>query len=238
MKAGVPTVLVTGANRGIGLEFVRQYAADGWKVFATVRDRRKAADLHNVGGDVSVMEMDVADDDSVARLARDVDGQPIDLLINNAGVPGRAEGAPRGSDSDMQAVDAAHWQKVFQINTIGPFRVARALRGNVARSKRRVIASITSRLGSIGANDSGGMYVYRSTKAALNMVNKSLSVELRADGITCLVFHPGWVRTDMGGGSAPVTPEQSVRGMRMVLDRAGQGDSGKFFNYDGSEIPW
>jgi NAD(P)-dependent dehydrogenase (short-subunit alcohol dehydrogenase family) len=234
----VATVLVTGASRGIGLQFARQYAADGWKVLAAARDVRKAADLHNLAGDVAVLAMDVADDRSIAALARELEGQPIDILINNAGVSGRREGAPRGSDSDMQAVDTDHWLKVFRINSIGPFLVTRAFRRNLAQGDRKLVASLTSRLGSIAANDSGGMYVYRSSKAALNMINKSLALELRSDGIACLVFHPGWVQTDMGGQSAPVTPEQSVQGMRRILDRAGLADSGKFFDYSGPEIPW
>lgn len=234
----MPTVLVTGANRGIGLEFARQYAADGWKVLAAVRDLRKATDLHSLGSDVSVMPMDVADEESIIKLSRDLDGQPIDVLINNAGISGRAEGAPRGSDSDMQAVDAEHWLKVFRVNSIAPLLVTRAFRKNVANGERKIVASISSLLGSIESNGSGGMYVYRSSKTALNMVNKSMAGELKADGIACIVFHPGWVKTDMGGGSAPVTPEQSARGMRAVLGRVARADSGKFFNYDGSEIPW
>ncbi|MDH3474704.1 MAG: SDR family oxidoreductase, partial [Rhodospirillales bacterium] len=154
----------------------------------------------------------------------------VDLLINNAGVYG-----PR---DDTKKVAFDRWGEVFEVNTIAPLRVAQRFLEQVARSERKLIVNISSRMGSIGDNTGGGEYIYRSSKAALNMVVKSLSVDLAGRGVTVVAFHPGWVQTDMGGPSAVITPEESVAGMRAVIEGLTPADTGRFLNYDGSEIPW
>lgn len=230
----MPTALITGANRGLGLEFVRQYAQDGWRVHACCRDPRAATELAALAGGskgaVQVHALDVADFAQIERLARALDGEALDLLLNNAGI------YPR--DSDLGQLDYAAWERAFRVNAMAPLRMAEAFVEHVARSQRRLIASVTSLMGSIGDNGSGGSYAYRSSKAALNMANKSLSIDLRDRGVTAIVLHPGWVKTDMGGASAPIEAPESVRGMRAVIGRVGLADSGKFFDYEGDELPW
>ena len=162
-------------------------------------------------------------------------GQPAvaggDLLVNNAGIYG-----PRGMG--LGSMDYEAWDHVLRINAMGPLALAERLVKNVAGSARRLIVAISSAMGSIGRNTGGGSYAYRSSKAALNMAMKCLALDTAARGITVAVLHPGWVRTEMGGESAPVSVEESVSGMRRVIDRLGPGDSGKFFGYDGAELPW
>lgn len=223
----MPSVLITGANRGLGLEFTRQYAADGWHVIACCRKPAEASALKEIKGDVTVEALDVADDGEIVKLARKLKGESIDLLINNAGVYG-----PRsGSDTDA-------WLDVIRTNTIAPFRMVEAFAPHVARSKLKTIANITSVMGSIASNDSGGAPVYRSSKAALNVVMKGLSRELKGQGVTVALFHPGWVKTDMGGASAPVAIPDSIGGLRKAIARLTPADTGKFFNYDGKPLPW
>lgn len=227
----MPTVLITGASRGIGREFARQYAAEGWRVIATCRDPA-AGDL-----DGEVHRLDVTDAASVAALRDAMSGEAIDLLINNAGIYG-----PR--DSTLGRIDYDAWEKVLRTNVLAPIRVAEALADAVARSARRRMAFVSSRMGSIADNDprrgyaAGGEYIYRSSKTALNMAVKSLSIDPAGKGITCLLFHPGWVRTDMGGPSATIDAKTSVAGMRAVIEGATAADNGRFFNYDGTEIAW
>lgn len=225
------SVLITGAGRGIGLELARQYAGDGWRVHATCRDSKGASALEGIGGDVAIYRLDVTKGAQIAALARDLKGEPIDLLINNAG----RMGAPGRSIGNL---DYDTWEEVFRVNAMGPVRVAEALVELVASSERKLIVSITSGMGSIGTNSNGGSYAYRSSKAALNAAMKSLSIDLAGRGITVAVFNPGWVRTDMGGKSATLSPKKSVKGIRAVIDRLTLSDSGRFLNHDGSEIPW
>lgn len=228
--SAVSTVLITGANRGIGLGFARAYAADGWRVIAACRNPAGATALSDIGGDVSVHPLDVTRTDQVAALAAELEPEAIDILINNAGV-GYAGDRRDGADADG-------WLPVFDVNTVGPVRMIDAFRGHVARSQHRVIASISSGLGSIGDNTSGGWAAYRASKAALNMVMRTFSVALASDGICCLALSPGWVRTDMGGSGATLAPEESVRRMRRILDAAGPAQSGRFYHHTGEEFPW
>lgn len=231
----MPTVLVTGANRGLGLEFARQYAADGWRVFAACRDPGSASGLRELaaasGGKVRVLAMDVADGASVGTAAAQLRAEPIDLLLNNAGV-----GNPAGKT--LGSLDYPGWMNVLNVNVLGPARVVEAFLGNVEKGGGKRIVTITSRMGSIADNSSGGSYPYRSSKAAVNMVARSLSLDLAPRGITCVVLHPGWVRTDMGGSGGKLSPAESVSALRRLIDGLGPGDAGKFFDYDGSEIPW
>ncbi len=221
------TVLITGANRGLGLEFARQYAADGWQVIACCRNPDKAAALKKIHGEVTVERLDVADDAQIEELANRLKGRSIDLLINNAGVYG-----PRGALADTKS-----WLEVFQVNTIAPYHIAEALAPLVAASKQKTIVNITSLMGSV-ASSAGGSPIYRSSKAALNMVMKGLSHSLRSDGVTVVLFHPGWVQTDMGGKGAPLKAPDSVGSLRKVIGRLTVADSGKFLNYDGTPLPW
>jgi len=230
------TVLITGANRGIGLEFCRQYAAEGWRVLACSRDPDKADALAKLAalypGLIALHTLDVADHARIERLAQELGGESIDLLINNAGV------YPDSDTLGFGHTDYAEWLQAFRINTMAPLKMAETFAPHLARGKQKVIVAITSKMGSIADNAGGGSYLYRSSKAALNMVVKSLAIDLKPGGITAVVFHPGWVQTDMGGPNAMIPAAQSVSGMRQMIGRLTAADSGKFFGYDGQEILW
>ena len=231
MPAAAPqrTLLVTGAHRGLGLEFARQYQAAGWKVIGTAREPQTASELKALG--VRVEALDVASAESVAALAQRLADVPIDLLINNAGVSGSG-GKP------LQEVDLAEYERVMAVNAIGPVRVTQALLPNLRAGRGRQIVSITSILGSITGNTGGGFWGYRESKAALDMFVRSLAAELKAEGFVCIAMHPGWVKTDMGGPDAELTPEQSIAGMRKVIDGLKAADTGSFFQHDGATVPW
>lgn len=227
---GGRTVLITGANRGIGLEFAKQLHAAGWKVIATAREPDKADDLKSLGKEVRLEALDVASGESVAALVKRLKDQPIDLLINNAGVSSAGSRLP-----DIKMEDFEH---VIEVNAIGPVRVTQALLPSLKSGKGKLIVNITSGLGSIEQNRGGGQYGYRESKAALNMFTRSIAAELKRDGFICIAIHPGWVQTDMGGPRATLTPEQSITGMRKVIDGLKPEDSGKFWSYDGTNLPW
>ncbi len=236
----MPTVLITGANRGIGLELARAFAGDGWSVVATAR-KPAAGDLAAVSG-VEVIGCDVSDDASVAGLVTALGDRPLDIVINNAGVSGRKETQARGEPAHLDEVDLDHWLQVLEVNTVAPFRVARAVRHNLAKGRHKVLATVSSRLGSLehaaGGTGLGGMYPYRSSKAAVNMVVRCLATDLAELGITTITLHPGWVRTDMGGDQAPVMPADSAAGLKKVIEGATPDVTGQFFNYDGASLPW
>ena len=231
----MPSNLITGANRGLGLEFTRQYLADGWQVYATCRDPASASELSGLadasGGKLRILELDVTDLASVTAAAEELDGAAIDLLLNNAGVGG-ARGQSVGN------IDYDAWAKVLDVNTMGPMRVSEAFVDHVARSERKLIVTLTSGMGSIGDNTSGGAFAYRSSKAAVNMVMRSLAIDLAPRGITCVVVNPGWVLTDMGGPHAKMFPSVSVARMRRLIESWGSAQTGKFFNHDGREYEW
>jgi NAD(P)-dependent dehydrogenase (short-subunit alcohol dehydrogenase family) len=231
----MPTVLITGANRGLGFEFARQYLADGWQVYAACRNPTSASELRRLAGDSGetfrILALDVTDTASVKAAAAELNGKAIDLLINNAGVGG-ARGQTIGN------IDYEAWAKVIDVNTMGPLRVSEAFVEHVARSERKLIVTLTSGMGSIGDNTSGGSIAYRSSKAAVNMVMRSLAIDLAPRGITCVVVDPGWVQTDMGGPNATLTPAESVSRLRRLIDTLGPAHSGKFFNHDGREYAW
>ena len=218
----MPSVLITGANRGIGLEFARQYSADGWDVVATVRQSSPELDVLGV----RVERLDMRDLDAVASFGERLDS--LDLLIANAGTYG-----PR---SPRSAAEGEEWLETFAVNTVAPYLLAQSVLPLVARSGGKLIA-ITSKMGSIADNRSGGYIAYRSSKTALNSAWRSLAIDNR-DKVVAAVLHPGWVQTRMGGESAPLEPEESVAGMRRVIEDLGPDQSGRFFSYDGSEIPW
>ena len=222
------TVLITGANRGIGLEYARQFAAKGYRVIGTARDPAQAAELAEVADRVEAL--DVADGDSVAALARRLDGLPIDILINNAGIFDR-------SDTTLEAVDFAKIEQAFAVNAFGPLRVTQALLPNLRAGSLKRIVNMSSQLGSI-ERSTGQWYGYRSSKAALNQINRTLAAELGEAGFVCVVLHPGWVRTDMGGENATNTPEQSVRALIALIEGFGAEDNGQFYDFQGATIPW
>ena len=229
------SVLITGANRGLGLEFAAEYAADGWQVFAACRSpaaAEKIKDLARKTGDrVSVVAMDVTDMGSIRNAAVQLKDAAIDVLINNAGI-----GGPRGQTTGN--VDYEAWGHILDVNTMGPLRVLEAFIEQLARSERKLVVTITSGMGSIGDNTSGGSIPYRSSKAAVNMVMRSAAIDLAPRHITCVLLSPGWVKTNMGGPGARLTPQQSVSAMRGLIAKLRPGDSGKFFHYDGREYPW
>jgi len=238
--------LITGANRGIGLEFARQYAAAGWRVLACCRRPEKSHlgttdPLNKLAAQypelIKIHLLDVADLLQIERLAKllageSPSGESIDILINNAGI------YPDSHQGGFGHTDYAEWMQAFRINTMAPLKMAEAFATQIARSQHKTIVTITSQMGSVADNSSGGSYLYRSSKAALNMVVKSMAIDLKPLGITAVVFHPGWVKTDMGGPNALISTERSVAGMRQVIGQLTIADSGKFLAYDGREIPW
>jgi NAD(P)-dependent dehydrogenase (short-subunit alcohol dehydrogenase family) len=230
------TTLITGTNRGIGLELAKQYVADGWRVLACCRDPAKADALHRLAEQqpdrVQIHALDVTDLVQIDRLAKALASESIDVLINNAGF------YPQSDSKGFGHADCDEWMQAFRINTMAPLKMAEAFAPNVARSKLKIIATLSSKMGSMADNTSGGNYLYRSSKAAVNMVNKSLSLDLKRDGVTAVVFHPGWVQTDMGGPNALISVGQSVSGLRKVIGQLTLADSGKFLSYEGQEIAW
>ena len=218
----MPTVLITGANRGIGLEFARQYSSDGWDVIATARNDSRELDALSV----RIEQLDLSDPDSVAVFPERIDG-PIDLFIANAGTnqPMNGEGA----------ANAREWQTMMMVNAIAPFQLAKALLTRMTE-KGKMIA-ISSGMGSIGDNG-GGWIPYRTSKAALNMGWSSLALEARRLNIICVLLSPGWVKTRMGGSGAEITPEESVADMRALIERLSMTDSGSFLRRNGSVLPW
>jgi NAD(P)-dependent dehydrogenase (short-subunit alcohol dehydrogenase family) len=212
------TILITGAGRGLGQELARQYAADAWRVIGTER------------GATAEHPLDVTKRDQVARLATKLKGTPIDVLFCNAGIIGKRGMALGSFDYDA-------WEEVLRVNLLGVASVIEALVENVAASERKVIAVMSSRLGSI-TESSGVTLPYATSKAALNLLAKGLSATLASRGVIVVALSPGWVRTDMGGAGAPLSPQTSVDGLRKVIAGLKPSDSGKFFSHDGSTIPW
>ncbi len=229
------TVVITGCSRGIGLEFVRQLLARGDRVFAGARRPEACPDLMQLaqahGDRLTVLPLDVTSLAHRMNLASTVGDRPVDLLINNAGVYGPVP--DRLGDTDENA-----WLETFRVNVIAPRQVVEALLPQLRRAASPCIALLSSKMGSMGDNGSGGAYIYRSSKAALNAVGVSLARDLRSEGILTLILHPGWVLTDMGGPNAEITVTESVSSMLKTLDGASSGDNGRFIDVDGSTIPW
>jgi NAD(P)-dependent dehydrogenase (short-subunit alcohol dehydrogenase family) len=226
----MPTVLITGANRGIGLELAKQYAGDGWSVIATARDPKNADGLNALKGEIRIEALEVTDAKQVQALAKALKGTAIDVLLNNAGML-------TGYES-FGETDADSWLQTLHVNSIAPLKLTEALVEHVAASQQKKVASITSGMGSIGSHASSGAYAYRSSKAALNMVMVTAANELRARGISVAVISPGWVKTDMGGANATLNVTESAAGIRKVIDKLNVGISGQFFNYSGENLPW
>ncbi|QDU68595.1 SDR family oxidoreductase [Engelhardtia mirabilis] len=220
--------LITGASRGLGREFVRQLRARGDQVVATVRREQDAEPLRAAGARVELL--DVTDDGAVAALAQRLEGESFDVLLNNAGVMGHGR--------SLDEIDLADVSRCFEVNAVAPLRVTRAFLPHLRHGSQRLVLQMTSRMGSIADNTSGGSYAYRASKTALNMLGRSLSIDLAPEGFRCVLLHPGWVQTDMGGSAAPLTVEASVSGLLRVIDGLGPDDNGAFFDFQGEPIPW
>lgn len=229
----MPSVLITGSNRGLGLEFVKQYAASGYRVFATARAPERAPALVALAkqhDQVSLHAVDIADEASVRALAQSLASEPIDVLLNNAGTMGPKR-------QSVTNLDAEGMLQTLRVNTVAPLVVANEFLPHVERGQRKLMVAVTSGMGSI-EETSGGYHAYRASKAALNMSFRNLALDLKSLGIIAVVINPGWVQTDMGGGSAPTTVQESISKMRHVLDGVTLADSGKFLNYSGGTLPW
>lgn len=234
------TVLIIGANRGLGLEFGRQYATDGWEVLATSRQPEKSAELKQYAAQhptVRVHRLDVTDEESVQDLADKLHGKPIDILLHSSGIY-PCEGQQIGE------IDYDGWREALETNLFGVMRVTEALLENVAASQRKQIAAISTSLSSLRGVQGGSVaqagtsYQYRSSKTALNMALSILAKELEPRGISVVLLDPGWVKTDMGGTHAPLSPQESIAGMRKVLAGNPMELSGKFLGHDGIPRPW
>lgn len=221
------TYLVTGANRGIGLELVKQLRARGDAVFATTRTGADA-DLSATGA--RVLKLEVSDEDSIAAIGANLASMPIDVLINNAGVGSEAA---KIIDQSLEELS-----RVFTVNAFAPILLAKACIPSLRAGQRRVIMNVSSQLASIANNTGGSSYPYRGSKAALNQLTVCLANELRQEGFCCVSVHPGWVRTDMGGPKAPMLPPDSARHLIALADRLTPGDNGTFLNFDGATMPW
>ena len=239
----MPTILITGASRGLGLEFVRQYAGDGWQVIACARDLARTPELGALAaesaGRVSVHALDIADHAAIDALANRTAGAPIDVLLNNAGTMGRHSFAEKGMTIQrFGESDYADWVEIMRINVFAPMKMAEAFVEHVAASAQKKIVTLTSIVGSIGQNTFGSLYAYRSSKAAANCVMHAMAMDLKKRGIVAVPMHPGWVRTDIGGSRAELDVVQSVSGMRRVIAGLTAESSGRFFQWDGREVPW
>ena len=227
-------VLITGANRGLGLGFVRSFLEKNVNVICTSRNMPVSKELLKCKkkhpNNLEIVELDLLKENSGKTLSDLLSDKPIDILINNAGVG--------SSNQNFDVVSSKPWLEVLKVNLIAPLMITQSIIENIKKSSAKKIYFLSSQLGSIAENTSGGMYIYRSSKTGLNQVVKSLSVDLRVHGITVVSLHPGWVKTDMGGPNAPVSIEESIEGMMRVIKTTDIRDTGRFLNYDGRELPW
>ena len=228
------SVLITGANRGLGFGFVKSFLAKNINVICTTRNISGSKELleckKNYPDNLEILELDLLEKKSENILSDLLSDKPIDIFINNAGVG--------NSNQRFGVVSSKPWLDVLKVNLIVPLTLTQSIIENIKKGSEKKIYFLSSQLGSIGDNTSGGMYIYRSSKTALNQVVKSLSVDLKPMGITVISLHPGWVKTDMGGPNAPVQIDESIKGMMQVIDKTDIRDTGRFLNYDGKELPW
>lgn len=225
-------VLITGANRGLGLEFTKQYATDGWNVLACCRAAQFASALQGIASankNVRIFNLDVSDFAQIDALALQLKNESIDVLINNAGI------YPPSSFGDTNYEE---WASAFRVNSMAPLKMAEAFVQHITRSQLKKIATLSSKMGSIEDNTSGESYSYRASKTAVNMVMKSLSIDLKPYGISVVTLHPGWVQTDMGGPNGLISAHTSVTGLRKVIDDLNPSSTGRFIAFDGKAIDW
>ena len=226
-------VLITGTNRGIGLEFVEQFLARGDSVFATCRNLSADGPLQDLAAqhqDLELLQLDVGQSESMAALPAKLAGVAIDVFVNNAGV--------YGAGQSLGELDGEVWADVFHVNAIAPLLLTQLLMDNLSKGRSKKLVYLTSKMGSIGDNQGGGSYIYRSSKAALNAAVRSLAIDLKEQGFVVGLLHPGWVRTDMGGPNGLIDTSTSVSGLMGVIDKLNPANTGGFFNYDGAIIPW
>lgn len=229
------TILITGTNRGIGLELARVFTQHDWEVLACCRKPAEAEALSAIQaaseGRMKIHELDVTDDEGIAALAASVRGKAIDVLFNNAGILGPLE-------QQFGKLDEKSWLEAFRVNTIAPYKMTLAFLDNILLGKRRIIATIGSIMGSISGNAGGDYYVYRTTKAAVHMLMKNLSLDLHGKEVTAVSFHPGWVRTRMGGPQATLSPAESAEGIFTTISSLDPAKNGAFIDYQGNELQW
>ena len=223
------TVFITGANRGIGLSLAQNFAAAGFNVIGTARKPEQATALKETGARVE--QLDVTDQASVDAMAQHMTETPIDILINNAGIKG-------GESKDMASLDVDNMEWVLNVNTLGPVRVMKALFPNVQSGERKMVVNISSTMGSIERNTWGCCAGYRASKSALNSINKTFAADFGKQGVTFVVMHPGYVQTDMNEGQGNITPDQSGAGLMNVITGLDASDNGKFYDWQGNELPW
>lgn len=226
------TLFITGANRGLGLEFVRQYAIDGWQVIASCRDPFEAKALQSLKknyANISIIKLDVANFDEIYQIAETIKNVTIDLLINNAGIY---------LDRATDRINVDDWVQTFKVNSIAPVILLNAFKSHLANSELKKAVTLSSKMGSIEDNSKGGSYLYRSSKAAVNMAIKTASIELKPFGISVATLHPGWVQTDMGGPDGLIDIPTSVNGLRLVINNLSLANTGHFIDYQGKSIPW
>ncbi len=232
----MPGALITGSNRGLGVEWVRQYAQDGWRVYATCRHPAEAKDLNDLAESqqsITVHRMDLTSQDDITSVSVELLHEAVDVLINNAGVY-----LEKYRDIGLRSIDCEDWEYTFRVNTLGAIRVTGSFIEHIARSRRKLVVVISTHMASIADITAPGDYYYRSTKAALNAAMEGITQELRPRGIGLLILHPGWVKTRMGGEGTSLTPLHSVMGMRRLVDGFTPEDSGRLIKYDGEKMPW
>jgi len=231
----MPSVLITGANRGLGLEFCKQYAAVGWDIVATCRDPARAQALSDLAvrhDRLAIHPLNVLEPATIDTLATQLSGQAFDVLIANAGIYGDER------EHGLGNLDYDAWMKTLRTNVLGVVKTVEAFLPHLKRSNRKLIVALSSLMGSIADNTSGGSILYRSSKAALNAAMKSIAIDLAPSGVGVLIFHPGWVKTDMGGPNALIDTDVSIAGMRKVIDDFTMQQTGRFVKYDGTPMPW
>ncbi|MDG2242454.1 MAG: SDR family oxidoreductase [Rhodospirillaceae bacterium] len=238
----MPTLLITGANRGLGFNLLKLYDQDGWTIHACCRNPDSATGLKAVAdassGRITLHALDVEDPSTISSLKNTLGDNPIDMLINMAGYLGeKALTEPNGLQP-FGATDFDIMEKAYRINCIGPLRVCEALVDNVEASHKKIIINVSSIVGSIGADDFGNFYMYRPSKAALNAVTHAMALNLKDRGITVIPFHPGFTKTDMGGPTADIEIEESVTGIKAVLDQVTIADTGRYLTWEGGELAW
>ncbi len=236
----MPSVLITGANRGLGLEHTRQYLTKGWEVLACCRTPSQAEELNTLADEymsLEIYELDVIDHDAIEQLATLLAGRKIDVLLNNAGILGAdlTQGLQHQTLSDMSY---EIWRELLEVNVLAPFKMISEFQQHVASSDMKIILMMSSSLGSISGNTVGGVHGYRTTKASLNMLTKGLAAELEPSGITIFSMAPGWCKTDMGTDLADVEVTHSVAGQQRVISEIQFSDSGSWFDYNGDLLSW
>ncbi len=233
----MPTVLITGANRGLGLGLTKAYLKKGWDVIATCRNPEKANELKGLSGNLEIHSLDVIDFAAVDSLAGELKGRAIDVLINNAGVLGSPAFEKGGAGQTLGDMDYDGLRHTLEVNTIAPLKITEALLPNIEESDQKKVVTITSAMGSLEAMGDG-FITYRSSKCAVNSIMRNLSIGLKEKGITVAVLHPGWVRTDMGSEAAPLAIEESVKGLVAEIDKLDLEHTGCWKDHAGETIPW